>query len=843
MQSMKRVLILLASILFSCVSFGQTCSILSKANNITPDKLCSPVKASWTVTYTGVNDGGATVGIRYDWGNGTVVTVPAVQTSPGVFQATAVMTYTSQGDVCNYHPQATLIVNGVACTSSTQEQIVTVWDDDNHNGGNMHINPEIWPICVGKGDNVQFQDLTQFNCVPPQERDNPNVNTRWIQWIYGTDNTMTGAPVTINGISRTFPYSGNIITLTGPVTGSGVLSDIINVANDKLVGQYFQVTLRNWNYCNPYDDPAIPGGPKDKVNGDHPPVVTTAIILIVAYPNATINPVSPLCANAPPVTLSAHDTGGTWSGTGVSGNIFNPSIAGPGDHIITYSITNGSGCNDSDTAIIKVLPIPDATITPVGLLCIYDPKVTLTAVDSGGTWQGTGVSGNIFDPAAAGVGNHIVTYDITKNGCTSSDQITITVATPDATITPVDTLCLNSSPVTLTAHDQGGIWKGDGVTGNVFSPSKAGPGNHIIIYDLNKPGCSDSDTITITVEPTPVVNISQVETVYIMSPPVTLTATPIGGVFSGPGVTGSVFYPDSTGLGTHVISYKSPTDRWGCYEEDTIHIQVLYPPVPTAFWLPDTSGCTPVTINFRNLSTGGEAYLWDFGDNTYSTEKNPSHSYYVPGNFIVKLTVTNIVGSATHQGIITVFQSPTSIFDVYPKNITDNQQIVVFYNYSTYLSSCLWDFGDSTSSTELNPWHKYEKQGSYDITLWVTSADGCVDSSRLKTPIIVEWKEGNIKYPNAFLWNKSGPTGGYWEEGSIDDHIFRPFSTNIIDYHMQIFNRWGVLIYESRDLHKGWDGYVGNKHLALEGVYVWKANGQYADGTYFDKVGDVTFLH
>ena len=243
------------------------------------------------------HDAGAPVSIRFDWNNGTIVTIPASRVGPGIFQATAINTYTSSGDICNYHPQATLIVNGVVCTSSSQEQIVTVWDDDDHNGGRMHINPEIYPICFGNGANVRFQDLTLFNCVPPQERDNPNVNTRWIQWIYGTDITMTGIPVTIDGRSRTFPYTGNVITLTGPVTGSGVWSDVINVANDKLIGQYFEVTLRNWNYCNPYDDPSIPGGPRDRLNGDHPPVVTTARILIVPYPDATITPVDTLCAN------------------------------------------------------------------------------------------------------------------------------------------------------------------------------------------------------------------------------------------------------------------------------------------------------------------------------------------------------------------------------------------------------------------------------------------------------------------------------------------------------------------------------------------------------------------
>jgi hypothetical protein len=100
-----------------------------------------------------------------------------------------------------------------------------------------------------------------------------------------------------------------------------------------------------------------------------------------------------------------------------------------------------------------------------------------------------------------------------------------------------------------------------------------------------------------------------------------------------------------------------------------------------------------------------------------------------------------------------------------------------------------------------------------------------------------------IKFPNVFKWNESGPTGGYWAQNVVNDNTFHPFFVNVIEYNLQIFNRWGVLLYESSDLFKGWDGYFSNSKLALQGVYVWKVVGRYADGTYFNKIGDVTFLH
>lgn len=840
------VLLLLLLVLLSLNLSGQDCSILSKANNITPDKLCSPVTATWLVSYTGVNDAGSEVSIRYDWNNGIVVTVPATETAPGVFEATAAMTYTSAGNMCNYHPRATLVVNGVLCTSSSQEQIVTVWDNDDSNGGKMHIYPTIYPICFGNSANVRFQDLTQFNCIPPQESDNPNVSTRWVQWIYGTDITMTGTPVTINGISRTFPFTDNVITLNGPVTGSGVWSDVINVAADKAVGEYFEVTLRNWNYCNPYDDPNIPGGPADPVNGDNAPVVTTARILIVPYPDATITPVGILCENDPPVTLTAHDPGGVWSGTGVSGDSFNPAIAGAGNHQVRYDITDANGCPDTDIITVTVAPMPDATILSGGIVCSSDPPFALVANDPGGIWSGPGVTGNMFDPSVPGAGNHTITYTITDaNGCTDYDETIITVATPDATITPVDTLCNDSAPVTLMAHDMGGIWSGPGVIGNRFHPTIAGVGDHLVKYNIINANCRDADSTIITVMPIPVITIDHPGTQFITGPSVTLTAIPAGGIWSGPGITASVFDPDVAGTGTHVIYYETIPDRWGCMSMDTIHISVLMPLSPIADFEADSTGCAPVTVQFKNKSKHGTVYTWDFGDGLYSNEKDPVHTYYTPGDYIVKLTVNNITGQSVHFGRVIVYQNPSALFSAYPTSVVNNKQIVVFSNNSYYDSLYLWKFGDGQTSTEENPWHQYKDPGEYNVWLTVTSVDGCIDSSLLDTPIKVEWKDGEIDFANAFRWNGSGPTGGEWNPGVYDgmDFVFRPFFENVIRYKLQIFNRWGVLIYESRNLNIGWDGYIGNGTLAPQGVYVWKVTGQYADGVLFEKVGDVTFLH
>jgi hypothetical protein len=102
---------------------------------------------------------------------------------------------------------------------------------------------------------------------------------------------------------------------------------------------------------------------------------------------------------------------------------------------------------------------------------------------------------------------------------------------------------------------------------------------------------------------------------------------------------------------------------------------------------------------------------------------------------------------------------------------------------------------------------------------------------------------GYLTFPNAFRWNHEGPTGGYWSDNNVDDCTFRPFFSNITTYRLEIYNRSGFKVYESSDLNKGWDGYLKDGTVAMQGVYIWKAVGKFNDGAFFNKIGDVTFLH
>jgi len=110
-------------------------------------------------------------------------------------------------------------------------------------------------------------------------------------------------------------------------------------------------------------------------------------------PDATItSTVTTMCSGDEPITLTATTPGGNWTGTGVTTDgIFDPEIAGLGDHTITYTVGTGT-CLDDDQIIITVNSTPVVTITNQEDLCSTDAEVTLSATPTGGTWSGTGIT-------------------------------------------------------------------------------------------------------------------------------------------------------------------------------------------------------------------------------------------------------------------------------------------------------------------------------------------------------------------------------------------------------------------------------------------------------------------
>ena len=172
----------------------------------------------------------------------------------------------------------------------------------------------------------------------------------------------------------------------------------------------------------------------------------------------------PVCIDAADITLIGSPVGGTWSGTGVTGNSFDPSV---GTQTVTYTYTDGNGCTNSAQTTITVNPLPVVTTGAYGPVCIDAADIVLNGgMPVGGTSSGTGITGGSFDPS---FGTRTVTYTYADgNGCTNNAQTTITVnPLPVVTTGTYGPVCIDAADIVLNGGmPSGGTWSGTGVTGS-----------------------------------------------------------------------------------------------------------------------------------------------------------------------------------------------------------------------------------------------------------------------------------------------------------------------------------------------------------------------------------------
>ena len=183
-----------------------------------------------------------------------------------------------------------------------------------------------------------------------------------------------------------------------------------------------------------------------------------------------------------------------------------------------------------------------------------------------------------------------------------------------------------------------------------------------------------------------------------------------------------------------------------------------------------------------------------------------------------------------------LYPYPEAIFSTNLTQLSLPYDVLICQNNSTGAIKYKWDFGDGNTSTLKNPKNNYATIGEYQIQLIATSLQGCSDTA-VKTIIT----DADVVFPNAFTPNINGSTGGYYNIDNYDNDIFFPYTSGVIEYKLEIFNRWGELIFETEDIKQGWDGYY-RKQICQVDVYVWKAYVKLNNGKIFNKSGDVTLL-
>jgi PKD repeat protein len=294
-------------------------------------------------------------------------------------------------------------------------------------------------------------------------------------------------------------------------------------------------------------------------------------------------------------------------------------------------------------------------------------------------------------------------------------------------------------------------------------------------------------------------------------------------------------------------------DNPECRDSVTYLIQIK-PPAPQVALEENIAGCEPFTVEFNAVTkyVNDDQLNWDLGvPGAVTNELSPVYTYDEQGTYTVRLLVEGDGGSAWATRLITVHPKPEVDFSfndsiVFVQSQNRPNEIINFYNHTKFGQVYEWYFNNNLDGgvpdlNEMNPtWH-YEQLGTFYVALVANSGEGCVDTMISSIPIRV-MGEASLQFPTGFFVDPAGARDEYVSDPMDPDlRIFRPYAQGVEEYKLEIYNRWGVLIFESHDVTRGWNGYL-NGSPAKQDVYVWRAKGRFTNGQPFEMSGDVTLI-
>lgn len=558
-------------------------------------------------------------------------------------------------------------------------------------------------------------------------------------------------------------------------------------------------------------------------------------------------------------------------------NIFVNSMDTVRDFTVTMVAQSGFGCTDTTRGNIKVFPLPDVSIALNGVEGCFPADFEFANFTEGATsyfWDyGDGSDSDTSSPlhthtyinTSTDLETNTVTMVATTDfGCQDQQsieievipEIVVDVVFPQGGCSPYTAEFENNTVGAFTY-----LWQfGDGNFSQEENPTYVYENfnSQDSVYTItfiaqSLYGCADSMTFEL-----PVLGLPEAQ--FIATPAVQQFPEATVDVVNLSNANDGANYEWIWGDGNMESSTDPdmPQDHqygtWGQYliklsvgnsicNDTASQLVVIEPPLPIASFEGEGTGCEPLVVEFSSTSTYGVSYLWDFGDGTISDLENPVHVYYDAGTFNVSLTVTGPGGDQDTEikpALVTVHPRAEAFFTVNPPVITVPDQ-VYFLNLSTNATSYFWDFGDGKTSTEFSPYNFYETTGWHPVTLIADTEFGCRDTFTVDQAV-----KGNvdtrISFPNAFTPGTSGPNGGYWTiDDMFNNDIFFPQYKGVEEFEMQIFNKWGELLFVSNEVRRGWDGYYRGE-ICQQDVYVWRVQVKFADGGELIDSGDVTLL-
>jgi len=519
-------------------------------------------------------------------------------------------------------------------------------------------------------------------------------------------------------------------------------------------------------------------------------------------------------------------------------------------------------------------PVPDFVITPTaGCTPLAAGFVNTTPGTNTYLWKfGVGSASStftspLFTYTTASTSNQTNTVTLIATsafGCVDSVKKTIVqFANPTPSFTPSQASGCWPFNVTFANSSTGfntSDWDfGNGLTSILMNPgttytNAAGSTATNIAVKLvvtSTNGCKDSTTKNVLLHARPFATFTA-DTPGCSPKIVTFTnlstgATTYSWVFGSSG-SSSAASPTFQFVNTSAVNQNSLTELVainadGC--TDTIKANVrIYPKPNILFTASVDSGCPLLRVNFPTVA-GLTSYNWNLGNGvtatTASTSANYSNNTATTKSYTAQLIGMDANGCIdTATRIIKVFAEPTASFSATPDTLFLPEAEVILTNHSIGASTYSWLFGDGGTSTNALPSYSYITTGEFQIRLIARSTKGCRDTFDLANKIVVE--DGSVfQIPNAFTPNTNGSPGTVFNSSDLSNDIFHPNLKGVIDYRFTIYSRWGEVMFDTKNVKEGWDGYYKGK-LCDQDVYVWKIYIKMNNNQELKKAGDVTLI-
>ncbi|MBP6334645.1 MAG: PKD domain-containing protein [Bacteroidia bacterium] len=809
------------------------------------DTICAGTTTQ--VTFTGVASSGAT--FNWNFGTGTIVS--------GSGQGPYTIRWANAGN-----ETISLSVTDNPCTPVNASLPVTVVGIPI---ASITTTPAV--VCIAEQSTITFS----------------GTSNSWASynWNFGSATVLSGTgagPYTLSWTNSGPANIGLIVSQSGCTDSIDVIVQVNQIpsstfimptsacANETVQINYTGTASASANYVWNFSGATILSG-----NGQGPYQVNwssggTPSVTLSVIENACTSSTSSNVANITPGPLAAFSalpsicigdqnsisfTGSPASGANYSWDFAAATIisgTGSGPYVLSWStsgiktielIVSQNGCADTTQFNITVNPIPTSTFSIPVSICPGDtaeiiytgsalPSATYNWNFNGGIIiNGTGVGPYLVSwPSAANI-----SLSVTQNGCVSPlTQNNIAIENLPAVNAGLDTTICSGDPLqigvnhlasnTYSWYPATGITSPDsGITSvNGLNTGVVIEIRNYVLTATSPAGCKNRDTVSVIINPIPVVAFT--------SPSAQCFENNSFQFYAGgnriPGTQyswnfGAQAVPQQSSLenplpvhfmqiGTHQITLEA---TFGNCVALPFSDNIIVAASPVAeFDALTREGCVPLTVPFINQSVGGNSYYWTFSDQGSDTLSNATHVFSQAGIYSVDLLTVSPEGctdNISHPDFITVHPLPEPSFTPSPERTNILEPLIQFMNSTPGINQYYWEFGDGDSSYSFSPNHMYKELGTYTVTLYVENIYGCRDT--ISALVRIE-DDFTFYIPNTFSPNGDGR-----------NDFFSGFGTRFQAYHLDILDRWGLVVYSTNDYSQPWDGRVKNEVQADTYIY------------------------